>query len=151
MLKTCNCGQRMKLELRKLIHERRTRICHVPVYACQNCKRHELLPLIKADLVRYLTSLSDQESSKIRVSFADVNEPAHVLREVFRTYADESADDFQVRCKEAFDERINMLLDLFRYAQTMKDADWMKQIEGRLEQVSTLKTVLPENSSNFAR
>ncbi|MGG3509665.1 hypothetical protein ABES58_29880 [Paenibacillus lautus] len=52
---------------------------------------------------------------------------------------------------EVFDERINMLLDLFRYAQSMGDGDWMRQIEGRLEQLSTIKSLIPENSGNYAR
>lgn len=140
----------MKLELRKLIHERKTRICHVPVYACQACKKYELLPLIKPDLLRYLASISN-ETGRIRVSFADVNESAYVLREVFRTYVDDSLVELQSRCMEAFDERINMLLDLFCYAQNMGDDDWMRQIEGRLEQLSAIKSLIPENSGNYAR
>ncbi|OIA98837.1 hypothetical protein AK95_16835 [Paenibacillus sp. LC231] len=150
MFKTCNCGQWMKLELRKLIHERRTRIYHVPVYACQACKKYELLPLIKPDLLRYLASMSN-ETGRIHVSFADVNESAYVLREVFRTYDDDSSVEWQTRCMEVFDERINMLLDLFRYAQSLGDGDWMRQIEGRLEQLSTIKSLVPENSGNYAR
>ncbi|RAR45461.1 hypothetical protein DP091_03975 [Paenibacillus sp. MDMC362] len=150
MFKTCNCGQWMKLELRKLIHERRTRIYHVPVYACQACKKYELLPLIKPDLLRYLASISNG-TERIHVSFADVNESAYVLREVFRTYDDDSSVEWQTRCMEVFDERINMLLDLFRYAQNLGDGDWMRQIEGRLEQLSTIKSLVPENSGNYAR
>lgn len=150
LFKTCNCGQWMKLELRKLIHERRTRIYHVPVYACQACKKYELLPLIKPDLLRYLASMSN-ETGRIHVSFADVNESAYVLREVFRTYDDDSSVEWQTRCMEVFDERINMLLDLFRYAQSLGDGDWMRQIEGRLEQLSTIKSLVPENSGNYAR
>ncbi len=150
MFKTCNCGQWMKLELRKLIHERRTRIYHVPVYACQACKKYELLPLIKPDLLRYLASISNG-TERIHVSFADVNESAYVLREVFRTYDDDSSVEWQTRCMEVFDERINMLLDLFRYAQNLCDGDWMREIEGRLEQLSTIKSLVPENSGNYAR
>ncbi|WP_339222867.1 hypothetical protein [Paenibacillus sp. FSL W7-1332] len=52
---------------------------------------------------------------------------------------------------EVFDERINMLLDLFRYAQSLGDGDWMRQIERRLEQLSTIKSLVPENSGNYAR
>lgn len=150
MFKTCNCGQWMKLELRKLIHERRTRIYHVPVYACQACKKYELLPLIKPDLLRYLASISNG-TERIHVSFADVNESAYVLREVFRTYDEDSSVEWQTRCMEVFDERINMLLDLFRYAQNLCDGDWMREIEGRLEQLSTIKSLVPENSGNYAR
>ncbi|ANA83468.1 hypothetical protein C7121_26850 [Paenibacillus glucanolyticus] len=150
LFKTCNCGQFMKLELRKLIHERKTRICHVPVYACQACKKYELLPLIKPDLLRYLASISN-ESRRISVSFADVNESAYVLREVFRTYVDDSMVELQSRCMEAFDDRINMLLDLFRYAQNMGDDDWMRQMEGRLEQLSAIKSLIPENSGHYSR
>lgn len=155
LFKTCNCGQSMRLELRKLIHEKRIRICHVPVYSCQACKKYELLPLIKPHLLRYIASLG-HGAERLMVSFADVNEAAYVLREVFRTYVDESTVDeedqeLQARCREAFDERINMLLDLFCCAQGMKDEEWMKQIEGRLEQLSALKTLIPENSGYFAR
>ncbi|SEM38381.1 hypothetical protein SAMN04488688_11289 [Paenibacillus sp. cl141a] len=150
LFKTCNCGQSMKLELRKLIYERKNRICDVPVYACQACKKYELLPLIKPDLLRYLASINN-ETERIRVSFADVNEAAYVLREVFRTYDDDSSAEWQARCMEVFDERINMLLDLFRYAQSLADGDWMRQMEGRLEQLSAIKSLIPENSSNYAR
>lgn len=150
MFKTCDCGQMMKLELRKLIHERKTRICHVPVYACQACKKYELLPLIKSELLRYLSS-SGQESRRTRVSFADINESAYVLREAFRTYGGDSVAELQARCMKVFDERVNMLLDLFSYAQNLGDDDWMRQIEGRLEQLSSIKSLIPENSGNYSR
>ncbi|WP_244892250.1 MULTISPECIES: hypothetical protein [Paenibacillus] len=52
---------------------------------------------------------------------------------------------------EAFDDRINMLLDLFRYAQNMGDDDWMRQMEGRLEQLSAIKSLIPENSGHYSR
>ena len=55
------------------------------------------------------------ETGRIHVSFADVNESAYVLREVFRTYDDDSSVEWQTA--GSFDERINMLLDLFRYAE----------------------------------
>ena len=140
----------MKLELRKLIHERRTRIYHVPVYACQACKKYELLPIIKPDLLRYLASISN-ETGRIHVSFADVNESAYVLREVFRTYDDDSSVEWQTRCMEVLMSGSISLLDLFRYAQSLGDGDWMRQIEGRLEQLSTIKSLVPENSGNYAR
>lgn len=140
----------MKLELRKLIHERKTRICHVPVYACGACKKYELLPLIKSELLQYLSSAS-HEPGRTRVSFADLNELAYVLREAFRSYESESVAELQTRCKNVFDERVNMLLDLFSYAQGLGDNDWMRQIEGRLEQLSMIKLLLPENFSNLAR
>lgn len=150
MFKTCDCGQMMKLELRKLIHERKTRICHVPVYACQACKKYELLPLIKSELLRYLSS-PGHEPRRTRVSFADINESAYVLREAFRTYEGDSVAELQARCMEVFDERVNMLLDLFSYAQNLGDDDWMRQIEGRLEQLSSIKSLIPENSGNYSR
>lgn len=151
MFKTCNCGQLMRLELRKLIHQRRTRISDVPVYACLACKKHELLPPIKPALLRYMESLKPEAGTRLRVSFADVNEAALVLREVFHTYEDEPDAMLQLRCMEAFDGRINMLLDLFRHAREMKDEEWMKQIEGRLEQLSAIKPLIPENSGHYAR
>ncbi|MFB6474306.1 hypothetical protein ACFCW7_15815 [Paenibacillus glucanolyticus] len=59
--------------------------------------------------------------------------------------------ELQSRCMEAFDDRINMLLDLFRYAQNMGDDDWMRQMEGRLEQLSAIKSLIPENSGHYSR
>lgn len=146
----CNCGQKMNLELRMLIHQKRTRIYDVPVYVCEKCENYEVLAPIKPYVIRYITSI-DECLEDADVSLAELNESVHVLYNVLRGSDHETEAEVFIRFKEAFDDRINMLLDLFGCAQKMKDEAWMQQIQERLEQLSEFALLLPENSSFYAR
>lgn len=134
MFKNCKCGQMMSVDLRRLVFARKVWISHVPVYACQDCSIYELLPLLKADLVCYISSLGDVKR-RMQVSFADIYEPASVLRDVLSSSSD-SLLEFQHRCKVAFDDRINQLLDLYRVAQLECDTEWMAEITTRLKKMT---------------
>lgn len=144
MLKLCNCGQNMRMELRRLVYARKACICHVPVYACQNCSTYELMPLVKPDLLDYINSLGDVKS-QTWVSFADIYEPVSVLREVLSSSSD-SLQEFQQLYKAAFEDRVNMLLDLYRFAKMKDDSVWMDEIMTRLEKVNAFLQLKMENS-----
>ena len=133
MFRKCNCGLYMEMELRRLVYARKACICHVPVYTCRVCSTYELMPLVKPDLIAFIKSLGEVNTG-IEVSFADINEPASVLREVLST-PDGSLEEFQQRCEAAFEDRINMLLDLYRFAKSQNDPAWVADIENRLEKV----------------
>lgn len=146
MLKLCNCRETMRMELRRLVYARKTNIYHVPVYACQNCSTYELMPLVKPDLLCYLNSLGDVKS-QTEISFADIYEPVAVLREVLSSSSDsDSIEEFQQRYKEAFENRVNMLLDLYRFAKMNDDTAWMGEIKTRLEKVNAFLKLKTENS-----
>lgn len=139
----------MRMELRRLVYARKACICDVPVYACQDCSTYELMPLIKRDLVSYIGSLGEVRR-RVRVSFADINEPASVLRDVLSSYSD-SLQEFQQRYKAAFDDRIDMLLDLYRFAKVKDDSVWMMEISERLEKVIAFLHLKVDNSDFCAR
>ncbi|WP_234032802.1 hypothetical protein [Paenibacillus faecalis] len=144
MLKLCDCGQTMKLELRRLVYKRRTFISHVPVYACQHCPTYELMPLVKPDLLDYLNSL-DGDKHQTRISFADIYEPVSILQDVLASYSG-SIEEFQRCYKEAFEDRVNMLLDLYRFAKASNDTAWMDEIKARLEKVNAFLQLKMESS-----
>lgn len=142
MFKNCKCGRVMRMELRKLIFSRRVFIYHVPVYACQDCSTYELIPILKQDIICYLSSLGDVKS-QLKVSFADIYEPASVLRDALSSSSD-SPLEFQLRCKTAFDDRINMLLDLYQVAKLETDSIWMAEITTRLEKMTAFAKLQKE-------
>lgn len=143
MFKNCNCGRQiMRVELRRLVYARKVCICHVPVFACQECSTYELIPLLKPDLVSYISSLGEVKR-RIKVSFADIYEPASVLREVLSLSSD-SLLEFQQRSKIAFDNRINMLLDLYQVAKIECDSAWMAEIKTRLEKMTAFEKLQQE-------
>lgn len=142
MAKKCDCGQLMGIELRRLVYARRACICHVPVYACRSCSAYELLSVVKADLVEYVQSLGEVKN-RIKVSFADICEPASVLRDALITSLD-SIQDYRQRCKDAYEERINMLLDLYQFAKTQNDIQWISEIGKRLEKMNAFSKLTDE-------
>ncbi|WP_245640229.1 hypothetical protein [Paenibacillus dakarensis] len=121
---------------------RKVRISHVPVYACQDCSAYELVPSIKPDLVCYIHSLGEVDS-RMNVSFADTYEPAAVLREVLSLSLD-SVQEIQKQCNIAFDDRINMLLDLYRVAKIKGDSVWIAEIQTRLRKLTAFMKIQKE-------
>ncbi|NMO94688.1 hypothetical protein [Paenibacillus lemnae] len=141
----------MEMDLRRLVYNRGARkasISHVPVFACQNCSAFELMPLIKQDVVTYITSL-ERKGTPLEVSLADICEPASLLRKVLRK-AEASSSPLTELCKEAFDERINMLLDLYRFAKNNRDYTWMEEIQQRLEKLTLFLKRIQEHSDIYA-
>ncbi|WP_244562769.1 hypothetical protein [Paenibacillus uliginis] len=102
------------------------------------------MPLVKPDLLDYINSLGDVKS-QTWVSFADIYEPVSVLREVLSSSSD-SLQEFQQRYKAAFEDRVNMLLDLYRFAKMKDDSVWMDEIMTRLEKVNAFLQLKMENS-----
>ncbi|MGG1880039.1 hypothetical protein [Paenibacillus campinasensis] len=146
----CTCGQKMNLELRMLIHQKKTRIYDVPVYVCEHCEHYEVLKPVKPYVVQYIAAI-DGSLEHADVSLAEMNESVHVLYSVLQGADQETEAEVFARFKEAFDDRVNMLLDLFGCARKMKDDDWMREIQERLEQLSEFAVLLPENSNFYAR
>lgn len=142
MAKKCDCGQIMELELRRLVYARKAYICHVPVYACRSCSGYELLSVVKTELVEYVRSLGEVKN-RMRVSFADICEPASVLRNALKSSYG-SIQNFRQRCREDYKERINMLLDLYQFAKNQNDAQWMSEIKKRLEKMNAFSKLAEE-------
>ena len=123
----------MILELREIVYSKKAFISDVPVYACQECSNYELVPEVKEDLVDYLNSIGEVKE-RVSVSFADLYEPAYILKMLYSS-SYSSLPEFQSKTQSAFDERIDMLLDLYRLAKSQSDTAWMKEINDRLEKV----------------
>ncbi|MCC3379828.1 hypothetical protein ACFQ5D_09595 [Paenibacillus farraposensis] len=135
MHKQCLCGKTMVLELRKVIYARKVEILHVPVFSCPSCCSSEVLQHVANDIKELLQSLRDQPSSQ-RISFARNNELAEIIRKLVIEEAGNPNADWQSSLEEQLELRINLLLDLYRYARSLGDEDWMNDVEKRLTQLS---------------
>lgn len=135
MYKQCQCGKTMGLELRKVIYASKIEILHVPVFSCPSCFSSEVLQHVTKDIKELLQSLGDKPSVR-RISFARNNELAEIIRKLALEEADNPNVDWQSSLEERLELRINLLLDLYCYARSVKDEDWMNDIEKKLAQLS---------------
>ncbi|QCT02329.1 hypothetical protein E6C60_1613 [Paenibacillus algicola] len=143
-MKKCTCGQMMELNLRTLFFSKKESITHVPVNVCEDCGVYELLPCIKQEVVNYVTSVKAGQSGG-EISLTDLYEPAALLKEILSGPLE---DSFQLpeKCKDLIGEHINMLLDLYRFAKSEGDGDWMADINERLEAMTVfLKSIQPSS------
>ncbi|MFI2857584.1 hypothetical protein ACH6EH_10595 [Paenibacillus sp. JSM ZJ436] len=79
------------------------------------------------------------------ISLTDLYEPAALLKEILSGPLE---DSFQLpeKCKDLIGEHINMLLDLYRFAKSEGDGDWMADINERLEAMTVfLKSIQPSS------
>lgn len=118
-----------------MIYARKVEILHVPVFSCPSCCSSEVLHHVTNDIKELLQSLRDQPSSQ-RISFARNNELAEIIRKLVMEEADNPNADWQSSLEEQLELRINLLLDLYRYARSLGDEDWMNDVEKRLTQLS---------------
>ncbi|WP_068499154.1 hypothetical protein [Paenibacillus kribbensis] len=135
MHKQCQCGTTMGLELRKVIFSGKVEILHVPVFSCPSCCSSEVLQHVTKDIKELLQSLGDKPSAR-RISFARSNELAEIIRKLVLEEADNPNVDWQSSLEERMELRINLLLDLYRYARSLGDEDWMNDVEKKLAQLS---------------
>ncbi len=79
-----------------------------------------------------------EDDSGVSVTFTDYNELASIMYEVYvenkhkEMNADQFTSEVTIRCKE----RINLLLDVYGYAKTSGDTDWMEILMKRLSQLA---------------
>ncbi|MGF7049201.1 hypothetical protein J2T13_003709 [Paenibacillus sp. DS2015] len=144
MSQQCECGQQMKLELRTVVYAGAVEILHVPVRTCEDCAAYFLLPPIKNVLAEYMNELG-KHPSKRKVSFTEFNELSHVIHEVFSQEESNCCKAIEKAVKEAIHDRTNLLLDLYRYAESMEDLKWMDNLRQRLMQLSGLLSKLGRN------
>jgi len=135
MRKLCECGASMNLELRTLVYGRKMEIRHVPVLTCLSCTESEI-PMQVADDIKKLIKKSDKEAEIKQISFAEIHEWADVIRQVLMNTKDQELEEWEQPLEEARQERINLLLDLYRYASDSGDTRWMNEVESRLKQLS---------------
>ncbi|MCJ8011304.1 hypothetical protein MUG84_06015 [Paenibacillus sp. KQZ6P-2] len=135
----CNCEQYLNLELRTVMYTRSVMIRHVPVFVCDHCLTYELMPSMRPSLKKCVELLGPNPSDT-SFSLADFHELARLIYEVM-TDADYSEDDFKSKLEYEIQERINLLLDLYKVAESMNDHTWIGEIRHRLSQLSV---ILPE-------
>lgn len=135
MSEQCQCGQQMNLELRTVVYAGEVQILHVPVRACEDCSAYLLLPSIKNVLAEYMKELGEQPSRR-KVSFTGFNELSHVIHEVFSQDEYDYCIEMENVVSEAIQDRTNLLLDLYRYAESLEDREWVDSLRQRLMQLS---------------
>ncbi|WP_438351536.1 hypothetical protein ACP8HI_13355 [Paenibacillus sp. FA6] len=133
----CKCGQLMRLELRTIQVAGEIQILHVPMRACEACSTYRLLGSVKPILTDYLKNIETSPRKK-RISFTKINESSQVIYEVFLQEESDSCEELELAVREAINERINLLLDLFGYAKGVEDMIWVDHIRQRLRQLSNL-------------
>ncbi|ASA21013.1 hypothetical protein [Paenibacillus donghaensis] len=138
MRKTCSCGGVMTIHMHTLIYNARTKITNVPVYTCRDCARYEPLPMIKQDLADLITGMGGQslDRSRRHYSFADHNEWAGVLKETFAKSVTGGLEELELRIRTAIQSRIDLLLDIYRFAADHSDQEWMEETGRRLSQLT---------------
>ena len=145
MNKQCNCGHEMLLALRTVIHDRTIHIHHVPVLTCPYCERSELYPAIKQEITDMIRGLKagqrkelfsmDEEGDSVpqHYFFEEMNEAASVLAECADLFG---PGDLLPYAEKEMNERINKLLDMYLLAKTLKDEEWVSELQDRLKQIS---------------
>ncbi|MGW8957241.1 hypothetical protein [Paenibacillus sp. NPDC055715] len=135
MHKQCQCGKPMGLELRKVIYADKVEILHVPVFSCPSCFSSEVLQHVTKDIKELLQNLGSEPTAR-SISFARNNELAEIIRMLVLEESDNPNVDWQSSLEERMELRINLLLDLYRYARSQGDEDWMNDVQKRLVQLS---------------
>lgn len=136
----CNCSQTMNLGFRAVIYGRKIEVKKVPIWECESCKHYEVFPLIKASLLELLDELKDElkDEDVVSVTFTDHNELASIMYEVSmeNKHNEMDADAFTSEVTNRCKERINLLLDVYGYAKSSGDAEWMEILMKRLSQLA---------------
>lgn len=132
----CRCGNEMELTLRTIIHARKVEIHHVPVFTCSHCGHSELVPEIKAEVVRLMQQSTGSESSnRIQIFFEEEHEAARV----FMDCLEQGGEDLETLYGLNAEERVNQLLDVYLVAQFYQDRNWLMDIERRLKQINGVR------------
>ncbi|MEJ8543974.1 hypothetical protein [Brevibacillus borstelensis] len=130
MHKKCSrCGNDMEITLRNVVYRKRVKILNVPVQVCQNdrCSHSQVVDVVKEDLKELMGNLG-QHPKRQNIEFEDVSELSHLLVLIAN-----QEEDATVR--QALEERVNELLDLFLLAQSLGDQEWMRELRQRLTKI----------------
>ncbi|QQE75551.1 hypothetical protein KDJ56_06185 [Brevibacillus composti] len=130
MHKKCSrCGKDTEIVLRNVVYRKRVKITNVPVQVCQDdgCSHLQVIDVVKEDLKDLMENLGHNPQRQ-SIEFEQVSELSHMLLLIAR-----QEEDATVR--EALEERVNELLDLFLLAQSLGDQDWMKELRQRLTKI----------------
>ncbi|GIP20362.1 MULTISPECIES: hypothetical protein [Paenibacillus] len=139
MRKSCDCGQEMSLDFRKVIFEGRIEIENVPILQCESCTcgSYEVLPEVKPHLLSLIGEWRQLEGSRV-IHFNEINEIASLLYDTLYTEPDSEPIEHVLERKK--EDRINLLLDIYGYAKDKDDSLWMKDISERLSQLTLFHT-----------
>ncbi len=135
MSKSCSCGGNMTIHMHTLIYSAKVKITNVPVYTCQECSRYEPIPLIKRDLANLINGFGEP-AARYKYSFSEVNEWARVLKETFAGFAAGNLTDLENAIVSAIQSRIDVLLDIYKFAADCSDHKWMEETALRLSQLT---------------
>lgn len=130
MQKKCShCGNDMKIVLRNVVYRKRVKILNVPVHVCLDdcCAHSQVVDVVKDDLKALMEELG-QEPQQQAIEFEEMSELSHLL-----VLISKEGDDSSVR--EALEQRVNELLDLFLLAQSLGDEKWMLELRQRLTKI----------------
>lgn len=119
----------MDIRLRKVIYSRRVDVDNVPVYACPQCKRVNIVPEVKDELARLIRSLGRKPDRK-KLDFADVSEWALLITQA--TDRDRMHEPIQ----HIIAERVDQLLDMMLLARSLDDYAWEEELQSRLSQIT---------------
>ena len=133
--KSCSCGGGMTIHMHTLIYSAKVKITEVPVYTCSQCERYEPFPFIKKDLSQLLIELGNS-SAKRNISFTERNEWALILKETFAGYVTIDINDLEEVICSAIQSRIDLLLDIYKFAAQCEDREWMEETALRLSQIT---------------
>lgn len=134
----CGCGGSMDIHMHKLVYRKTITITQVPVLTCRECGMYEPMPLIKSDLSEWLQSLEGKggEEGAQCLSFAERNEWAFLIAGLKgKSFAD--PEQLELALRDHMEERIDMLLDLYRFARDSRDEEWAADVFRRLSQLSS--------------
>lgn len=137
MRKSCDCGQAMSLDFRKVIFEGRIEIENVPILQCDLCSTYEVLPEVKPHLLSLIGEWQQIEGSRL-IHFNEMNEVANLLYDAL--YAAPVTASIEHILEQKKEERINLLLDIYGYAKEKEDGMWMEDITQRLSQLTLFHT-----------
>jgi hypothetical protein len=129
--KRCPCGDVMPMKLRTVIYSGKVEIDNVPIFSCPSCSRSEVFPEVKPDLTGLIGTLGAYPVKQTYL-FNEWNEWANLMVEAYHEHKLSDA----ALIKRMTDERINTLLDLYAYAQSIEDEAWIADIDKRLNQLS---------------
>lgn len=129
MQKKCSrCGSDMEVVLRNVVYRKRVKILNVPVHVCVDdcCAHSQVVDVVKDDLKDLMTELG-QNPERQAIEFEEMSELSNLLVLI--------ANEGDSTVREALEERVNELLDLFLLAQSLGDKKWMLELRHRLTKI----------------
>lgn len=132
MNKLCDCGEKLKLQLRTVLYARKVSITRVPVFSCARCGSSEVHAGVRSEMGRLIQRLGSRPLPRT-IAFDQINELAGVLSSALVRGSEELQPSEIARAAE---ERTNELLDLWLIASSLRDEDWKDEIRKRLSQLS---------------